>query len=142
LREGGEVTGGPRNGGTGFMPATHQGTLFRPSGNPILNLHSADNTADGGAARQRAKLDLIRELNEHHRTPRADDSLLGARMNAYELAFRMQAAAPDAVDLSRESEQTKEDYGLNRKECADFGHRCLLARRLLDRGVRFVQIYG
>ncbi len=137
LTDTGEVTGGPRNWGTGFMPATYQGTLLRQGSNPILNLHSAD----GDSERQRAKLDLLRELNEHHRAQRADDSLLAARMNAYELAFRMQAAAPEAVDLSRESEQTKDEYGLNRKECADFGHRCLLARRLLERGVRFVQIY-
>jgi hypothetical protein len=135
LTDTGDVTGGPRNWGTGFMPATYQGTLFRQGDNPILNLRSPDGD------RQRAKLDLIRELNEHHRGPRSDDSLLAARMNAYELAFRMQAAAPEAVDLSRESEQTKAEYGLNRKECADFGHRCLLARRLLERGVRFVQIY-
>jgi hypothetical protein len=137
LTDTGEVTGGARNWGTGFMPATYQGTLFRQGANPILNLHPADGDTD----RQRAKLDLLHELNEHHRAARADDSLLAARMNAYELAFRMQAAAPDAVDLSRESEETKEAYGLNRKECADFGHSCLLARRLLERGVRFVQIY-
>jgi hypothetical protein len=137
MTDGGEVTGGARNWGTGFMPATYQGTLFRNGPNPILNLHAANGEAD----RQRAKLDLIRELNEHHRLGREDDSLLSARMNAYELAFRMQAAAPEAVDLAQESAKTKEEYGLNRKECAEFGHRCLLARRLLERGVRFVQVY-
>src|SRR5262245_33634367 len=136
--EGGpEVTGGARNWGTGFMPATYQGTLFRNGPNPILNLHAAN----GEGERQRAKLDLIRELNEHHRQGREDDSSLAARMNAYELAFRMQAAAPEAVDLSQETAKTKEEYGLNRKECAELGHRCLLARRVRERGVRFVQVY-
>ncbi|MFL5339266.1 MAG: DUF1501 domain-containing protein [Gemmataceae bacterium] len=138
LTDTGEVTGGPRNWGTGFMPATYQGTLFRNGGNPILNLAPP---AELDGQQQRAKLDLIRELNEHHRGTRPDDSQLAARMNAYELAFRMQASAPEAVDLSQENEKTKEEYGLNRKECADYAHRCLLARRLLERGVRFVQVY-
>ena len=138
LTDSGEVTGGPRNWGTGFMPATYQGSLFRNGSNPILNLAPP---AELDAKQQRAKLELIRELNEQHRKSRADDSQLSARMNAYELAFRMQASAPETVDLRQESEQTKEEYGLNRKECADYAHRCLLARRLLERGVRFVQIY-
>jgi uncharacterized protein (DUF1501 family) len=120
------------------MPATYQGTLFRNGGAPILNLTPPTELDD---KQQRAKLELIRELNEQHRRDRSDDSHLSARMNAYELAFRMQATAPETVDFSKESEKTKEAYGLNRKECADFGHRCLLARRLLERGVRFVQIY-
>ena len=137
MTDGGEVTGGARNWGTGYMPATYQGTLFRNGPSPILNLHAANGEND----RQRSKLDLIRELNEHHREGREDDSTLAARMNAYELAYRMQAAAPEVVDLSRETAKTKEEYGLNRKECAEFGHRCLLARRLLERGVRFVQVY-
>jgi hypothetical protein len=137
LTEGGEVLGGARNWGTGFMPATHQGTQFRSKGSPILFLSPPDRDL----ARQRNKLDLIRELNEHHAQQRGDDSQLRARLDAYELAFRMQAAAPEAVDLSRESQKTKEEYGLDRKECAEFAHRCLLARRLLERGVRFVQVY-
>src|SRR5262249_6941995 len=102
MSDGGEVTGGARERGTGLQPPSHQGTLFRTGGSPILNLHAAD----GESESQRAKLDLIRELNEHHRLARADDSMLSARMNAYELAFRMQAAAPEAVDLSRESAKT------------------------------------
>lgn len=136
LTDNGDVTGGARNWGTGFMPATYQGTLFRNGDTPILNLK-----APGDGKQQRDKLDLIRELNEIHRRERADDSLLSARMNAYELAFRMQATAPEAVDLSTESDRTKEAYGLNRKECADYARRCLLARRLLERGVRFVEVY-
>jgi uncharacterized protein (DUF1501 family) len=89
----------------------------------------------------RRKLDLINRLNEHHRQARSDDPDLSARMAAYELAFRMQATAPEAVDLSRETAKTREEYGLHRKDCAEFAHRCLLARRLVERGVRFVQIY-
>jgi hypothetical protein len=134
----GEPAGGARNWSTGFMPATYQGTPFRAGPNPILHLRS-DGATDH--ARQRHKLDLLQALNQHHHESRSEDSELAARMAAYELAFRMQAAAPEAVDLAGESERTKEDYGLNRPECADFGRRCLLARRLVERGVRMVQIY-
>jgi hypothetical protein len=136
LTDGGEVTGGSRNWGTGYMPAAYQGSLFRPGNSPILNLKS-----DLSADRQRSKLELIEQLNEMHRRDRADDTRLAARQAAYELAFRMQATAPEAVDLSKEPERVKEAYGLNRKETAEFGHRCLLARRLVERGVRFVQVY-
>ena len=133
-----DPAGGPRNWGTGFMPATYQGTLFRPGANPILNLHGpAHITSD----QQRSKLNLLQRLNEHHHQTRSEDSELTARMASYELAFRMQAAAPEAVDLASESERTKEEYGLNRPECAEFGRRCLLARRLVERGVRMVQVY-
>jgi hypothetical protein len=134
----GEPAGGARNWGTGFMPATYQGTFFREGANPILNL-SPPSELDG--TQQRDRLDLIRALDEHHRRGREEDGDLAARTSAYELAFRMQAAAPEAVDLSRESARTQEEYGLNRPECAEFGCRCLLARRLVERGVRFVQIY-
>ena len=133
-----EPTGGPRNWGTAFMPATYQGTYFRSGPDPILDLAPPPGV---GPRRQRDKLDLIAALNERHRRDRPDDTELAARVNAYELAFRMQAAAPEAVDLSGETERTKEEYGLHRKECADFAHRCLLARRLVERGVRFVQVY-
>jgi hypothetical protein len=134
----GEVAGGARNWGTGFMPAAYQGTQFRGGSNPILNLATP---AEVGADRQRDKLDLIGKLNDIHRRDRPGDTQLDARQAAYELAFRMQATAPEAVDLSKEDEATKELYGLNRKETAEFGHRCLLARRLVERGVRFVQVY-
>ena len=138
LTDTGEVTGGPRNWGTGFMPATYQGTLFRSSGKPILDLDPPDGVSP---ERQQAKLKLIRDLDEMHRRARPDDLQLAARLNSYELAFRMQAHAPEAVDIAGESEATKRAYGLDRKECAEYGHRCLLARRLLERGVRFVQVY-
>jgi uncharacterized protein (DUF1501 family) len=118
------------------MPSTYQGTLFRPGDKPILNLKS-----DASAERRRGELELIERLNDLHRRDRADDSRLAGRQSAYELAFRMQATAPEVVDLSQESAAVKEAYGLNRKETAEFGHRCLLARRLIERGVRFVQVY-
>ncbi len=138
LTDTGDVLGGARNWGTGFMPATYQGTLFRPGPSPILNLARPASVSD---ERQRAKLGLIATLNDIHKRDRAGDSDLSARQASYELAFRMQATAPDVIDLSKEDEATREDYGLNRKETAEFGHRCLLARRLVERGVRFVQLY-
>jgi len=138
LTDGGEVTGGPKNWGTGFMPPTYQGTLFRPGNSPVLNLATPKEV---GEERQKAKLDLIGKLNDIHKRERPGDTELDARQAAYELAFKMQAEAPDVVDLSKEDEKTKEAYGLNKKETAEFGHRCLLARRLVERGVRFVEVY-
>jgi len=138
LTDGGEVTGGAKNWGTGYMPASYQGTPFRNGPNPILNLNPP---ADLDASRQRSKADLIAKLNDIHRRQRPGDSQLDARQAAYELAFRMQATAPETVDLAKEDDKTKAMYGLNRKETAEFGHRCLLARRLVERGVRFVQVY-
>jgi len=135
---GGQIFGGARNWATGYMPATYQGTYFSSGPAPILNL---DTPADVGTARQREKLNLIGELNDLHRKDRPGDTQLDARRAAYELAYRMQASAPEAVDLTQETEKTKEAYGLNRKETAEFGTRCLLARRLIERGVRFVQVY-
>jgi Protein of unknown function (DUF1501) len=137
MTDGGEVTGGARNWGTGYMPATWQGTLFRAGDHPIIDLRGPVSDE-----RQRSKLGLIQQLNDLHRRDRAEDSELAARQSAYELAFQMQSTAPETVDLSRESARTKEAYGLNRKETAEFGHRCLLARRLVERGVRFVQVYS
>jgi Protein of unknown function (DUF1501) len=134
----GEVAGGARNWSTGFMPSTYQGTFFRPGDNPILNLRLP---AEVDTRQQRAKLDLLKMLNDEHRAQRPGDNDLTARMASYELAFRMQAAAPEAVDLAQESQQTREEYGINRPECAEFARRCLLARRLVERGVRMVQIY-
>jgi hypothetical protein len=134
----GEVFGGARNWGTGFMPPTYQGTPFRSGANPLINLATPKEI---GAERQKEKLELIGRLNDLHKRERPGDANLDARQSAYELAFRMQASAPEAVDLTGESEKTKELYGLNRKETAEFGHRCLLARRLVQRGVRFVQVY-
>ncbi len=139
LTDGREPVGGARNWGTGFMPASFQGTRLLAQGTPIAHLHPPKQVR---LARQQTKLDLITALNAEHQALRSDDSQLAARQAAYELAFRMQAAAPDAVDLRRETEATKQAYGLKEKSTAAFGRCCLLARRLVERGVRFVQIYS
>lgn len=133
-----EPPGGNRNWGTGFIPSTYQGTKFRDGRTPILHLRPPEGIAE---ARQRRKLDFIQELNRRHRTARATDDNLEARIAAYELAYRMQAAAPEVVDLDSESEETRRLYGVDRKETERNGRNCLLARRLVERGVRFVQLY-
>jgi uncharacterized protein (DUF1501 family) len=121
------------------MPATFQGTQFRVSGEPVLNLAPP---ADSSPARQRSQLDLLAEFNRQHQTALSDNSELAARIASYELAFRMQAEAPRAVDLDRESGPVKQMYGLDDARTERFGRRCLLARRLVERGVRFVQVYS
>ena len=121
----------------GFLPAVYQGTLFRRGPNPILNLKPP---AEVGREQQRRTFDLVKKLNEQDLSP--DDTELSARIASYELAFRMQSAAPEAVDLSKETEATRKAYGLDRPHTADFGTRLLLARRLVARGVRFVQVYS
>jgi len=133
-----EPVGGPRNWGNAWLPATFQGTAFRPEGPPILHLKPPKSVTE---ARQKAKLDLIADLDRHHAEARSDDTRLAARIAAYELAYRMQSTAPEAVDLSRETEETKTLYGLDDAKCKDFGAMCLRARRLVERGVRFVQLY-
>jgi hypothetical protein len=133
-----QVVNGPRNWGAGFMPAVYQGVRLRPDSEPVPNLHPP---AEVGAERQQAKLDLLAELNKDHAASRPLQTELEARITSYELAFRMQAEAPEAVDLSKETEATQKLYGLDVKETADFGRQCLLARRLVERGVRFVQLY-
>ena len=136
---GGGVKGGPPAWGHGFLPATFQGTTMRPGPDPILHLRPPAGVAP---AQQRRTLELIRQLNEQHWREREFDDELAARVAAYELAFRMQSAAPELVDLSRETAATRELYGLGQKETDEFGTRCLLARRLIERGVRFVQLYA
>jgi hypothetical protein len=133
-----EPPGGGRNWGTGFMPTTFQGTRFRAGKAPVLHLEPAE--ARPGAA-QRTKLDFIQELNRRHRESRKEDTDLEARIASYELAFRMQASAPEAVDLTRESPATRRLYGIDDKVTERMGRNCLLARRLVERGVRFVQVY-
>jgi hypothetical protein len=134
---GGGLKGGPPAWGSGFLPATYQGTTMRAGANPILDLRSPQSSA-----RQRATLDLIQQMNAAHQAQRAADSVLDARIKAYELAFRMQSAAPEAVDLARETESTKRLYGIDEEKTREFGTRCLLARRMIERGVRFVQLYS
>ena len=132
------VVNGPRNWGAGFMPAVYQGTRFSASSEPIPNLNPPDGI---GEAQQRGKLDFLNQINRQHALTRTQQTELDARIAAYELAFRMQAQAPDAVDISKETDATKKLYGLDEKETATMGRNCLLARRLVERGVRFVQLY-
>lgn len=134
-----EPPGGNRVWGAGFMPATHQGTKFLPGKRPILYLDTPEGISD---ERQLSKLNFIEELNRDHLATRPGDTDLEARIASYELAYRMQAQAPEAVDLASETQQTQEAYGLNEKQTRAFGQNCLLARRLVERGVRFVQLYS
>jgi hypothetical protein len=136
---GGGIKGGPPAYGAGFLPASHQGTPMRSGSSPIVDLEPPRGLSH---AAQRRTLDLIARLNARHLADRGDDSELAARIQAYELAYRMQSAAPEAVDLSQETDETKRLYGIDRKDTAEFGTRCLLARRLVERGVRFVQLYS
>jgi hypothetical protein len=133
-----QVVNGPRNWGAGFMPAVYQGTRIEGGPEPIPNLHPPGGVGEG---RQRAKLDYLAGLNRRHAAARPDQTELDARIRSYELAFRMQSESPEAVDLSKETTETLELYGANDKETAAFGRQCLLARRLVERGVRFVQLY-
>jgi uncharacterized protein (DUF1501 family) len=135
---GGWVKGGAPAWSNGYLPAAYQGTVMRGGSSPILHL---DNPRDLTGVQQRRTLDLINQLNREHLRDREADSELAARIAAYELAFRMQTHATDVVDLAQETAATKRLYGLDRKETAEFGTRCLLARRMIERGVRFVQVY-
>jgi len=134
----GKVINGPRNWSAGFMPATYQGTALHSSGAPIRFL-TAPKEIDSW--RQNNKRKLIEALNRKHQADRSIDSELDARIRSYELAYRMQSEAPEAVDLSQESHSTMQLYGIDEKETSIFGRNCLLARRLVERGVRFVQLY-
>lgn len=131
--------GSASNWTAGYMPAAHQGTLFRSKGSPLLDLATPSDTSE---QTQRRSLDLLRELNMEHLESRPGESELAARIESYELAYRMQTAAAEAVDLDRESPQTREMYGLDQKITEDFGRKCLITRRLLEKGVRFVQLYS
>ncbi|MCD0459776.1 DUF1501 domain-containing protein [Roseiconus lacunae] len=130
---------GAKNWSSGYMPATYAGTVFRSKGAPILNLDRPDGMSE---AVQREMIDSIQAANERHLVGRQDNDDLASRISSYELAYKMQSAAPEAVDLADEDERTLEMYGVNRDETNDFGTRCLIARRLVDRGVRFVQLYS
>ncbi|MBT7536928.1 MAG: DUF1501 domain-containing protein, partial [Verrucomicrobia bacterium] len=132
------VVNGVRSWGSGFMPSVYQGTLFEPGDEPILNLKNPEGVS---GERQSRKLNFLNQLNRLHQKDRTSNTDLDARIRNYELAFRMQAEAPEAVDLSEEEETTRELYGLNQKETKTFGSNCLMARRLVERGVRFVQLY-
>jgi hypothetical protein len=138
-----DARGGPissaSNWTAGFMPAAYQGTLFRSQGSPLLDLATPAGTSD---RTQRQALNLLARLNAEHLQSRPGSTELAARIQSYELAYRMQTSAPEVVDLGREDARTRERYGLNNKLTAEFGRKCLITRRLLEKGVRFVQLYS
>ena len=131
--------GGAGNWSNGFLPADYQGTPLRPSGSPILDLNRPNHMS---AQRQRANLDLLAKLNQGHLETRPDRSDLSARMASYELAYRMQMEVPDLLDLKEENQTTLDHYGIGNSDTDAFGRKCLLARRLVEKGVRFVQAYA
>ena len=135
----GGLKGGPPAWGNGFLPATYQGITMRSGASPILHLNPPSQLTSFD---QRRTLDLIQNLNRQHLEQRDRDDELSARIAAYELAFRMQTAAPELVDISDETNETLQLYGVDQKHTNDFGSRCLLARRMIERGVRFVQVYS
>src|SRR5262245_60454509 len=139
---GGPINGAP-NWGNGYMPAAYQGTQFRSSGPPIVDLHPPEAWAKSRTQERGQKwLRLLRELNEKHLDQNPEDSELSARIHSYELAFRMQTYASDAIDISKESAATQKLYGVGEKPTDYFGRQALMARRLVERGVRFVQIFS
>ena len=136
---GGGLKGGPPAWGSGFLPASFQGTTMRPGKHPILHLKpqwATDRTTQNQAR------NLLQQWNSRHLESRDADDELEARIASYELAFRMQAAAPGIVDLQSESKSTLQMYGIGEKQTDEFGIRCLMARRLIENGVRFVQVYS
>ncbi len=135
---GGPISGA-KNWASGYMPATYQGTVLRSAGDPILDLQRPTGM---GAGTQRRVLDALREFNADHAALHPENSNLAARIASYELAFNMQRHAPEAVDLTRETAATRRLYGLDDPRTEEFGRRCLLARRLVERGVRFIQLYA
>ena len=135
----GAPVNGNLNWSNGFMPAAYQGVPLRPEGVPIVNLANPKGVSE---KQQKARLDLIHEFNQNYASQNPAESALEARIASYELAARMQVHAPEVTDLSTESETMRKAYGLNQETTADFGRNCLLARRLVERGVRFVQVYS
>jgi len=135
---GGPISGA-KNWSSGYMPAMYQGTVLRGEGPPILDLANPDGRS---VALQRAMLDKMKDWNTRHALLRSGNSELESRIESYELAYRMQSTAPEAVDMSLETKETKELYGCDDEQTREFGNKCLLARRLVERGVRFVQIYS
>jgi len=135
---GGPISGA-KNWSSGFMPSTYQGTILRSKGEPIIDLQRPEGMSESA---QRRLLDTLNTYNNEHYAERADNSDLAARISSFELAYKMQMAAPEATDISSETEETQRLYGLDDAKTENFGRRCLLARRLVERGVRFVQIYA
>ncbi|MBX3399183.1 MAG: DUF1501 domain-containing protein [Gemmataceae bacterium] len=135
-KRGGPISGQP-NWSNGFMSSDYSGTLFRPTGDPILDLRGPL-----PAKAQREQLDLLAKLNQEHLDARPGGKELAGRIESYELAYRMQSAAPEAVDLTKESKKTLDLYGVGQQPTDEFGRNCVIARRLVERGVRFVQLYS
>ncbi len=133
-----DTIGGAKQWSAGFLPATYQGMQFRQGDTPLLHLKPAVGTSDG---QQRGKLGLLKRLNEIWSEDKSEDTELEARIRSYELAYQMQSSAPEAVDLSKETEETRKLYGMDQEATSAFGTNCLLARRLVERGVRFVELY-
>ena len=137
-KRGGPISGQP-NWASGFIPGTYSGTLFRPVGNPILDLKGPSHVSTQA---QREQLDFLAELNQTHLAARPGGAELAARINSYELAYRMQSATPEAVDLAQETQKTLDLYGIGKQPTDEYGRNCLIARRLVERGVRFIQLYS
>ena len=131
--------GGPHNWGSGFLPSTFQGTLFRSQGTPVLNLKRRPQIT---VQDQRSQLDLMAKLNDEHMRRHERDAEFANRMQSFELAFRMQKEATEVVDLSRETQAMHELYGIDNPVSRSYGSKCLMARRLVESGVRFVQVYS
>lgn len=131
--------GRAKNWSNGFLPAYYQGTALRPKGSPLLDLEPQPFKT---RAHQRAALDQLSFPNDQHAKNHPEHADLAARMESYELAYRMQMEVPDIVDLDGESEKTREMYGMDDKVTHDFGRQCLMARRLVEKGTRFVQIFA
>ncbi|MCA9032643.1 MAG: DUF1501 domain-containing protein, partial [Planctomycetaceae bacterium] len=127
------------NWSAGFLPGVYQGTHLRPQGDPIDNLQRPSVMNE---ATQRNQLDVLKAFNELHLKQHPAESELAARIESFELAYRMQSAAPEAMDITKESKETQDLYGIGKEECDHFSRQCLVARRMLERGVRFVQIYS
>jgi len=130
---------GAKNWSSGYMPATYAGTVFRSEGAPILDLAPPSDLPEGV---QRRLIDSIQHANSRHLQTRIGNEDLASRVSSYELAYNMQTTAPEAVDLSQEDARTIDMYGINQTRTRDFGSRCLIARRLVERGVRFIQLYS
>ncbi|MEX2186629.1 MAG: DUF1501 domain-containing protein [Pirellulales bacterium] len=128
-----------QNWSAGFLPSVYQGTWLRPTGDPIDNLNRP---AEMNDAQQRSQLDLLATLNRHHLDHHPGEAELAARIESFELAYRMQIASPEAIDIDRETAATHSLYGIGDKRCTHFAKQCLIARRMVERGVRFVQIYS
>ncbi len=128
-----------QNWGAGFLPSVYQGTALKHQGAPIDNLQRSPNLTN---RQQRNQLDLLRRLNQNHLRQRPQNDELAARIETFELAYRMQMAAPEALDVDRETPATKRLYGLDDNRCQHFARQCLIARRMVERGVRFIQVYS